>query len=127
MRLPCPFCGERDQAEFTYEGDAGARRPPLDAPAEAWVEAVYLRDQPRGWAEELWRHAHGCGCFLVIRRNNVTHELAGARLAHPGMAETLETARPAPATEAETRAEASARRAPAARARASDAAGGGGA
>lgn len=88
MRLPCPFCGLRDAAEFSYEGPA-ERRPSLDAPAEAWLEAVYLREQPRGPAEELWRHAYGCRSLVLMVRDLVTHEVAEARLAHPGMAESL--------------------------------------
>ncbi len=27
MRLPCPFCGERDLIEFAYHGDASLVRP----------------------------------------------------------------------------------------------------
>ena len=27
MRIPCPFCGERDVHEFTYLGDATLERP----------------------------------------------------------------------------------------------------
>ena len=27
MRLPCPYCGDRDAQEFSYRGDAGPRRP----------------------------------------------------------------------------------------------------
>ena len=88
MRLPCPFCGLRDAAEFSYEGPAG-RRPALDAPAEAWLEAVYLRDQPRGPTEELWRHAYGCRSLVLMVRDVVTHEVSEARLAHPGMAASL--------------------------------------
>ncbi|MFO7856161.1 MAG: sarcosine oxidase subunit delta [Paracoccaceae bacterium] len=82
MRLPCPFCGLRDAAEFSYEGPA-ARRPSLDAPAEAWLEAVYLRDQPRGPAEELWRHAYGCRGLVLMVRDVVTHEVSEVRLALP--------------------------------------------
>jgi sarcosine oxidase subunit delta len=100
MRLPCPFCGLRDAAEFTYEGPS-APRPPLDAPVEAWVEAVHLREQPRGRCEELWRHAHGCRSLMIVERDNVTHEVFAARLAHPGMAASLE-AEDAPETDAAT-------------------------
>ena len=90
MRLPCPFCGLRDHHEFTYEGLAAeAGRPALEASAEAWVRAVYLRPQPRGVAEELWRHARGCGSFVAVTRDNVTHEVTGARLFHPGAAAAL--------------------------------------
>ncbi|MEO0680820.1 MAG: sarcosine oxidase subunit delta, partial [Pseudomonadota bacterium] len=55
MRLLCPFCGLRDEGEFAYEGDASVVYPPVEADADAWHDAVYLRDQPRGRVRELWR------------------------------------------------------------------------
>lgn len=84
MRIPCPFCGLRDHEEFDYAGDATVAYPALDAPEQDWLEAVYQRDDPRGPHEEYWRHARGCGAWLVVSRDVVTHAIAGARLAHPG-------------------------------------------
>ena len=74
MRIPCPFCGLRDAAEFAYEGPV-MDWPALSAAPDAWVEAAFLRDQPRGETRELWRHLHGCGCHIEILRNTVTHEI----------------------------------------------------
>lgn len=90
LRIPCPFCGPRDHAEFDYEGDATVTYPPLDAPEDAWFEAVFLRANPRGPHSEYWRHAQGCGAYLVVERDTLTHEIFSARLAHPGMAAALE-------------------------------------
>ena len=53
MLIPCPWCGPRAQVEFTYGGDATVRRPAPDAPIAAWVEFVYLRDNPAGLATSL--------------------------------------------------------------------------
>lgn len=89
LRIPCPFCGPRDQTEFTYEGDASVVYPPLDASTEAWFEAVYLRENPRGPVRELWHHLHGCRAFLVVERDTLTHAIGTVTLAHPGMAEAL--------------------------------------
>ena len=86
LRIPCPFCGPRDHAEFSYEGDATVRWPALDAPEAEWVEAVYLRDNPRGPHAEVWHHVQGCRALLVVERDTATHAIASARLAHPGMA-----------------------------------------
>jgi sarcosine oxidase subunit delta len=86
LRIPCPFCGLRDHAEFDYEGDATVVYPPLDAPEQAWFEAVFLRANPRGRHKEYWRHAQGCGSYLIVERDMTTHEIFGATLAHPGMA-----------------------------------------
>src|SRR5438309_1863013 len=35
LLIPCPWCGARNQIEFTYGGDATKRRPTPDAPASA--------------------------------------------------------------------------------------------
>ena len=92
LRIPCPFCGPRDHAEFDYEGDATVDWPALDASEDAWFEAVFLREDPRGPHREFWRHGQGCGAWLVVERDTATHEIFGARLAHPGWAQALEGA-----------------------------------
>src|SRR5207237_3645663 len=68
LLIPCPWCGARNQVEFTYGGDATLRRPAPDAPEAAWVEYVYMRDNPRGPHAELWLHAAGCRRWIVVRR-----------------------------------------------------------
>jgi len=83
MRIECPFCGERDLAEYVYLGDAGFRRPDpeaQDAP-QRFFEAVYLRDNPCGPHVELWFHAHGCRSWLRVTRDTRTHEVLGVELA----------------------------------------------
>jgi methylglutamate dehydrogenase subunit B len=83
MHIPCPFCGPRDSAEFTYLGDADFRRPDAAAPdaAHSFVEAVYLRDNPAGPHDEYWYHASGCRSWLCIKRDTRTHEILAAALA----------------------------------------------
>lgn len=100
LRIPCPFCGLRDHSEFDYAGDATVTHPPLEAGAEAWFEAVYLRGDPKGPHREYWRHARGCGAWLIVERDTLTHEITGAALAHPGDAAALSGAAPAPAAAA---------------------------
>jgi heterotetrameric sarcosine oxidase delta subunit len=77
MRIPCPFCGERDHSEFTYGGDATIVYPDLSASAAEWFEAVYLRDNPKGAHRERWHHVEGCRLWLVIERDTSTHEITG--------------------------------------------------
>lgn len=80
MRIPCPHCGLRDHAEFTYIGDATVRRPaPDDADHRAWMSYVYRRDNPRGPHEELWQHAMGCRRFIRVRRDTLSHVILDAR------------------------------------------------
>ena len=84
LLIPCPWCGPRAQAEFTYGGDATVKRPAPDAPERAWVEFVYLRDNPAGSHDELWHHSAGCRQWLCVRRDTRTHEILGS--AAPGAA-----------------------------------------
>jgi methylglutamate dehydrogenase subunit B len=79
MRIPCPYCGSRDVQEFSYLGDADLRRPDPEAPETAFHDYVYLRDNPAGPHRELWYHGSGCRNWLVVTRNTVTHDIAGAR------------------------------------------------
>ncbi|WP_204114866.1 sarcosine oxidase subunit delta [Shimia biformata] len=82
MRLTCPQCGERDRREFYYVGDAVAlERPAPDAGDEAWEAYVHLRDNPAGETRDLWYHEAGCGAWLVVTRNTVTHAVLDVVLA----------------------------------------------
>lgn len=82
MRIPCPVCGDRDHREFYYVGDAVALdRPDPVAGIEAWDSYVHLRDNPAGVTRDLWYHDGGCGSWLVVTRNTVTHDVLGAELA----------------------------------------------
>ena len=90
IRIPCPFCGTRDHSEFAYGGDGSITYPDLDAPKEAWHDAVFLRDNTCGIQFETWQHVHGCRMWLVIERDTMTHEIHSVRPAHPGLASALE-------------------------------------
>ena len=82
MRIPCPICGERDRREFYYLGaDAYLGRPGPDADPEAWDRYLHLRENPAGRTRELWHHEAGCGGWLAVDRDTVTHAVHGARLA----------------------------------------------
>ena len=78
MRSPCPFCGSRDIGEFVYRGDATVQRPDDEAGMFAYV---YVRSNPMGRHDEHWYHAQGCRNWLVVTRDTVTHDIAGARFA----------------------------------------------
>ena len=80
MRIPCPLCGARDIREFTYKG-AALVRPDPEAGAAAWDDYVHLRDNPAGATRELWYHEMGCGAWLVVTRDTVTHAVQAAALA----------------------------------------------
>ncbi len=75
LRIPCPWCGLRDESEFRYRGDAGRRRPAGEAGADAFTAYVYERDNPRGWHSEWWLHVAGCRRLLRVVRHTLTHEI----------------------------------------------------
>lgn len=82
MRIPCPFCGERDLSEFTYLGAAMERPDPAHPEAATlFFEFVYLRSNPAGPHEELWYHEHGCRSWLRALRDTRTHEFLAVELA----------------------------------------------
>jgi len=81
IRIACPYCGARDEAEFSYRGDASVSRPPADAPMAAFHDYVYVRANPRGWHVEWWHHSGGCRQFLKVLRHTMTHEVRAVGLA----------------------------------------------
>ncbi|MCV2873498.1 sarcosine oxidase subunit delta [Defluviimonas sp. WL0050] len=82
LLIDCPFCGPRNETEFTYGGPALAPRPadPGAVSDADWVDWVTVPPNPMGPVEERWWHSRGCGAWLTIRRHTVTHEITEVRL-----------------------------------------------
>jgi methylglutamate dehydrogenase subunit B len=81
MRLTCPLCGPRDRREFYYSGSEDfLNRPAPDARPEAWDDHLHNRTNPAGLTRDLWYHEQGCGAWLLVTRNTVTHEIVTADL-----------------------------------------------
>lgn len=81
MRIPCPTCGPRALAEFSY-GGAALDRPPAPAAASpetdaAWDDFVYRRDNPAGATREFWFHVAGCRRWFAATRDTRTLEFLG--------------------------------------------------
>jgi len=88
LRIPCPWCGLRDESEYRYRGDASRSRPSADAGLDAFSAYVYQRDNPRDWHIEWWLHIAGCRRLLKVVRHTVTHEIRSVEPATgPGGAE----------------------------------------
>ncbi len=90
LLIPCPWCGERAQIEFTYHGDATVERPSLDASDNEWYDYVFTRDNPRGEHTEWWHHTAGCRQWIKVKRNTMTHKISGAQPAVSSEADSLE-------------------------------------
>ena len=85
LLIACPHCGERAQVEFVYERTLDSIVA-LDAAPDDAMRTLYTRANPRGWDEELWRHAYGCGKWFLAARDTVTMRVWGtypATLAAP--------------------------------------------
>ena len=78
MRIPCPYCGERGNDEFSYFGDASVVRPDPAAlnAEEAFYAYGYERRNIAGPTQELWYHAAGCHAWLVVTRDTRTHQIS---------------------------------------------------
>lgn len=82
MRITCPLCGTRDRREFYYQGAAVMLdRPGSDAGEAAWDNYLHLRENPAGPLDELWQHDGGCGAWLVVTRDTVSHRISAVALA----------------------------------------------
>ena len=78
LLIPCPWCGERDEVEFSYGGQAGIAYPvdPAALSDEEWAEWLFVRDNPKGRFAERWVHTQGCRRWFDLVRDTVTHEIA---------------------------------------------------
>ena len=75
--IRCPWCGERDEIEFSYGGQAHIAYPkdPSALSDAEWAKFLFLRDNPKGLFKERWLHAHGCRRWFNAERHTVTHEI----------------------------------------------------
>lgn len=80
LRIPCPWCGVRDQNEFRFGGEAHLARPaePSTVTDQQWVDYLYYRENPKGLHRERWLHSFGCRRWFNVVRNTVTHEITEA-------------------------------------------------
>jgi len=76
LRIRCPWCGERDELEFSYGGEAHIAYPknPAALSDEEWAQYLFIRHNPKGAFRERWVHTHGCRRWFNAARHTVTHE-----------------------------------------------------
>ena len=62
LLIECPWCGKRDQTEFSAHGEAHIARPSNTAELsdEQWGDYVFFRSNKKGLHRERWLHAYGC-------------------------------------------------------------------
>jgi len=80
LLIPCPWCGTREQTEFSYGGEAHIARP-LDTDAmsdEAWGDYLFMRKNPRGRHFEQWVHTYGCRRWFNLERDTLSYRITSA-------------------------------------------------
>ncbi len=77
LQIHCPYCGLRDETEFTFGGQAHIVRPtnPSVVSDREWVEYLYIRDNPKGLHLERWQHRFGCRQWFNVVRDTATHQI----------------------------------------------------
>ena len=77
LHIRCPWCGPRDETEFSYGGQAHVAYPadPHALSDEQWAQYLFMRDNPKGMFLERWVHSQGCRRWFNAQRDTVTHEI----------------------------------------------------
>jgi len=75
LRIPCPWCGIRDETEFRFGGEAHVERPGLEVSDAEWADYLFNRENPKGLHYERWCHVYGCSQWFNVVRDTVTHEI----------------------------------------------------
>ena len=77
LLIPCPYCGERDENEFHYGGEAHIARPEntWTMSDSDWADYLFMRTNPKGKHYERWLHSHGCGRWFNALRDTISHEV----------------------------------------------------
>jgi sarcosine oxidase, subunit delta len=86
LLIPCPWCGLRDEIEFSYGGEAHIVRPrdPADVSDEQWADYLFMRTNTRGVHDEQWCHSAGCRRWFQVVRDTVTYKITGSyRIGEP--------------------------------------------
>ena len=78
LRIPCPYCGTRDEPEFVFGGNAHVARPAFEVDDATWTSYLYSQENPAGIRFERWAHLYGCGRWFNVARDTRTHEIVKA-------------------------------------------------
>ncbi len=75
LRIPCPYCGTRDEREFRFGGESHVERPGPEVSDAEWADYLFNRENPKGLHYERWCHTYGCSQWFNVVRDTVTHEI----------------------------------------------------
>ncbi len=86
LQIRCPWCGPREEPEFSYGGEADIPRPvdPNTLSDQQWADYLFMRKNRRGLNLEQWCHSAGCRRWFNVARDTVTYQvLAVYRIGEP--------------------------------------------
>ena len=77
LLISCPWCGPREESEFSYGGEAHIVRPKdPDALSDLeWADYLFMRNNPSGRYLERWLHAVGCRRWFNAERDTVSYRI----------------------------------------------------
>lgn len=77
LLIKCPYCGLRDETEFSCGGEAHIARPLAenDITDAEFADYLFLRENTKGVFLERWMHAAGCRRWFNMARDTVSHEI----------------------------------------------------
>ena len=75
--IECPWCGPREETEFTYGGEAHIVRPrdPASLSDVEWADYLFMRKNRCGRHLEQWLHSAGCRRWFNAERDTVTYKI----------------------------------------------------
>jgi len=80
LLIQCPWCGFREETEFSYGGEAHIVRPlePDKLTDPEWADYLFMRENTKGDQREMWYHSSGCRRWFNAERNTVTYKFGAA-------------------------------------------------
>ena len=80
LLINCPWCGLREEAEFSCGGEAHIERPaqPDELSHEQWADYLFMRKNIKGDQREQWCHSAGCRRWFNAERNTVTYKFGAS-------------------------------------------------
>ena len=77
LQIECPWCGTRDETEYSYGGEAHIARPLAENNLSDTEFADYLfhRDNAKGLFLERWQHSAGCRRWFNVARDTLSHKI----------------------------------------------------
>ncbi len=77
LHIKCPYCGLRNETEFSCGGEAHISRPDSvhQLTNKEWSEYLFSRYNPKGCFIERWVHSSGCRKWFNVVRNTKTNEI----------------------------------------------------